>query len=377
MRVAAGAVARKVIPGVDDPRRAGADRPAQDRPRALELGRGRQQPLLLARRRHRRHLDALPRRGAQGRLLGRRRDRGRGRGRAGRLGRADLRQARPGPGRRHDEHQCGQGRRDRRRHGARPSSPARTTPTRSASATTARRCSSPTTPAASSAASPSGQPIVVRFAVKPTSSILTPRRTIDRFGNDTEISTKGRHDPCVGIRAVPVGEAMMALVLADHFLRHRAQVGSQDVSARRLAGGSPQAPPYSYRADPAVPAFPDDKALVVFDGVCVLCSGFARFILKRDRGLRLPPDDGAIAARPGALPPLRPRHRGRSRPTSCIADGRAYAKLDSVAVTGERLGGPWRAARAAAPAARARSPTGSMIASRATDMPCSAAPRAA
>jgi chorismate synthase len=71
----------------------------------------------------------------------------------------------------------------------------------------------------------SGQPIVVRFAVKPTSSILTPRRTIDRFGRDTDISTKGRHDPCVGIRAVPVGEAMMAIVLADHFLRHRAQVG--------------------------------------------------------------------------------------------------------------------------------------------------------
>jgi chorismate synthase len=70
-----------------------------------------------------------------------------------------------------------------------------------------------------------GQPIVVRFAVKPTSSILTPRRTIDRFGNDTDISTKGRHDPCVGIRAVPVGEAMMAIVLADHYLRHRAQVG--------------------------------------------------------------------------------------------------------------------------------------------------------
>jgi chorismate synthase len=70
-----------------------------------------------------------------------------------------------------------------------------------------------------------GQPIVVRFAVKPTSSILTPRKTIDRFGNETEISTKGRHDPCVGIRAVPVGEAMMALVLADHLLRHRAQCG--------------------------------------------------------------------------------------------------------------------------------------------------------
>ena len=70
-----------------------------------------------------------------------------------------------------------------------------------------------------------GQPIVARFAVKPTSSILTPRQTVDRFGNETEILTKGRHDPCVGIRAVPVGEAMMALVLADHYLRHRAQVG--------------------------------------------------------------------------------------------------------------------------------------------------------
>jgi chorismate synthase len=70
-----------------------------------------------------------------------------------------------------------------------------------------------------------GQPVVVRFAVKPTSSILSPRRTVDRKGGDTEILTKGRHDPCVGIRAVPVGEAMMACVLADHFLRHRAQVG--------------------------------------------------------------------------------------------------------------------------------------------------------
>jgi len=71
----------------------------------------------------------------------------------------------------------------------------------------------------------SGQPVVVRFAVKPTSSILSPRRTVDAGGHETEISTKGRHDPCVGIRAVPVGEAMMAIVLADHFLRHRAQVG--------------------------------------------------------------------------------------------------------------------------------------------------------
>jgi chorismate synthase len=70
-----------------------------------------------------------------------------------------------------------------------------------------------------------GQEIVARFAVKPTSSILSPRKTIDSKGNNTEISTKGRHDPCVGIRAVPVGEAMMACVLADHALRHRAQIG--------------------------------------------------------------------------------------------------------------------------------------------------------
>ncbi len=70
-----------------------------------------------------------------------------------------------------------------------------------------------------------GQPIVARFAVKPTSSILQPRRTVDRNGAEAEIVTKGRHDPCVGIRAVPVGEAMVACVLADQFLRHRGQVG--------------------------------------------------------------------------------------------------------------------------------------------------------
>lgn len=70
-----------------------------------------------------------------------------------------------------------------------------------------------------------GQEVVVRFAVKPTSSILSPRATIDQQGRETEIVTKGRHDPCVGIRAVPVGEAMMACVLADHLLLHRGQVG--------------------------------------------------------------------------------------------------------------------------------------------------------
>lgn len=70
-----------------------------------------------------------------------------------------------------------------------------------------------------------GQDVVVRFAVKPTSSILTPRKSVDTEGHEVDVSTTGRHDPCVGIRAVPVGEAMMAIVLADHLLRHRAQCG--------------------------------------------------------------------------------------------------------------------------------------------------------
>ncbi len=70
-----------------------------------------------------------------------------------------------------------------------------------------------------------GQPVVARFAVKPTSSILTPRQSVDAAGQNVDVSTQGRHDPCVGIRAVPVGEAMLACVLADHLLRHRAQCG--------------------------------------------------------------------------------------------------------------------------------------------------------
>ena len=70
-----------------------------------------------------------------------------------------------------------------------------------------------------------GQEIVARFAVKPTSSILSPRRTITRAGTETELVTKGRHDPCVGIRAVPVGEAMLACVLLDHLLLDRGQTG--------------------------------------------------------------------------------------------------------------------------------------------------------
>lgn len=70
-----------------------------------------------------------------------------------------------------------------------------------------------------------GQPIIARFAVKPTSSILTGRASVDRYGHEVDIRTKGRHDPCVGIRGVPVGEAMMAIVLADAYLRHRGQTG--------------------------------------------------------------------------------------------------------------------------------------------------------
>lgn len=70
-----------------------------------------------------------------------------------------------------------------------------------------------------------GQPVVARLAIKPTSSIFTPRQTITRDGQNAEISTKGRHDPCVGIRAAPVAEAMMACVLADAMLRHRGQTG--------------------------------------------------------------------------------------------------------------------------------------------------------
>lgn len=77
-----------------------------------------------------------------------------------------------------------------------------------------------------------GQPVVARFAVKPTSSILTPRASVDRQGHEVDVSTKGRHDPCVGIRAVPVGEAMVACVLADHLLRHRAQNPDAPATAR-------------------------------------------------------------------------------------------------------------------------------------------------
>ncbi|MEQ8737501.1 MAG: chorismate synthase, partial [Hoeflea sp.] len=73
-----------------------------------------------------------------------------------------------------------------------------------------------------------GQPVVARFAVKPTSSILSDRRSIDADGNEVDVRTKGRHDPCVGIRAVPIGEAMVACAIADHYLRDRGQTGRLD-----------------------------------------------------------------------------------------------------------------------------------------------------
>ena len=72
----------------------------------------------------------------------------------------------------------------------------------------------------------SGQEIIISFAVKPTSSILSQRKTINKFGKNTSISVTGRHDPCVGIRAVPIGEAMMHCVILDHYLMNKAQCGN-------------------------------------------------------------------------------------------------------------------------------------------------------
>jgi predicted DCC family thiol-disulfide oxidoreductase YuxK len=98
---------------------------------------------------------------------------------------------------------------------------------------------------------------------------------------------------------------------------------------------------YSYRTDPAVPPFPDDKALVVFDGVCVLCSAFARFILKRDRAFAF-----RLATAQSPLGQALYRHYGLDAETFdsnlVLADGRAHAKLDTVAAVGMRLAGPWR-----------------------------------
>jgi chorismate synthase len=80
-----------------------------------------------------------------------------------------------------------------------------------------------------------GQDITVSIAIKPTSSIRTPRRSIDKGGNPINVETFGRHDPCVGIRATPIAEAMLALVLMDHALRHRAQCGDVAVTTPKIA----------------------------------------------------------------------------------------------------------------------------------------------
>ena len=191
----------------------------------LGLGRGRAQSVLLPRRQGGRTVRRLSRRRAQERLVDRRGDRGGRRGRAGRARRAGLRQARRRSRRGADGHQRRQGRRDRRRLRAPPSSPARRTPTRCACGNDGKPRFLSNQAGGILGGISTGQPIVARFAVKPTSSILTPRATVDRYGAETEITTKGRHDPCVGIRAVPIGEAMVACVLADHYLRHRGQVG--------------------------------------------------------------------------------------------------------------------------------------------------------
>jgi chorismate synthase len=88
-----------------------------------------------------------------------------------------------------------------------------------------------------------GQDLVVRLAIKPTSSIRTPRRSVDRAGNPTSVATHGRHDPCVGIRATPIAEAMLALVVMDHALRHRAQCGDVRLAQPALAGQAPSQAP--------------------------------------------------------------------------------------------------------------------------------------
>jgi predicted DCC family thiol-disulfide oxidoreductase YuxK len=109
-------------------------------------------------------------------------------------------------------------------------------------------------------------------------------------------------------------------------------------TSRRLSA----ARPYSYRSDPAVPAFPDDKALVVFDGVCVLCSSFARFILKRDKSFAF-----RLATAQSPLGQAIYRHYGLDaqefESNLVLVEGRAYVKLDTVVVVAELLGGPWRA----------------------------------
>jgi predicted DCC family thiol-disulfide oxidoreductase YuxK len=118
-------------------------------------------------------------------------------------------------------------------------------------------------------------------------------------------------------------------------------VSAPDTAARGLSARLAATPAYSYRVDPAVPAFPDDKALVVFDGVCVLCAGLARFLIKRDPGFTF-----RFATAQSPLGQALYRHYGldqRHFATNLVLfKGRVYGKLDTLAVSGALLGGPWR-----------------------------------
>ena len=168
----------------------------------------------------------------------------------------------------------------------------------------------------------SGQDIVVRFVVKPTSSILTPRRTIDRHGGETEIATKGRHDPCVGIRAVPVGEAMMACVLADHLLRHRGiyggrlsqcrvqrgQEGHQAAAGDRLRGREPVRPSRSRLAAVLAPCAAKARPRAI-DQV--------RPGQRLGRGVGRSAGPRGVAPRPNPRPRAPPRLRSAGRSGDC------------------------------------------------------------
>ena len=103
-----------------------------------------------------------------------------------------------------------------------------------------------------------GQDIVVNIAVKPTSSIRLPRRSVDKMGEPTVVETTGRHDPCVGIRATPIAEAMLALVLMDHALRHRAQNADVHGSTPRIAARAPAAAERPGKSSQATNSDPDE-----------------------------------------------------------------------------------------------------------------------
>ena len=224
-RVAAGAIARKVRAGRDRARRAGPDRPARHRPRALGLGRGRPQPVLLPRRRGRASSGptistACARRGSSVgaviEVVAEGVPAGLGAPIYGKLDQdiaAALMSINAVKG-----VEIGAG-----------FAAAALTGEENADEMRIGNDGKPLFLSNNAGGIlggiSTGQPVVARFAVKPTSSILTPRRTVNQAGEEVEVSTKGRHDPCVGIRAVPIGEAMLAFVLADHYLRHRGQIG--------------------------------------------------------------------------------------------------------------------------------------------------------